>query len=146
MKYDSVALMLFLPCRVSSASQMTAAKVMDVTASIPGCAGQAADAVSAYTHVNHGGCSQISQNSEVRMSRHMETSSTTNGKNLGRPLKIEWFFLNEICTVTPLAGLLWERQFEERLLELGWEKIPNWECLFVHRKQGLLLSVYVDDI
>ena len=32
-----------------SASQMTAAKVMDVIARLPGCAGQAADAVSAYT-------------------------------------------------------------------------------------------------
>ena len=30
---------------------MTAAKVMDVIASLPGCAGQAADAVSAYTQV-----------------------------------------------------------------------------------------------
>ena len=28
----------------------------------------------------------------------------------------------------------------------GWAKIPNWECLFVHREQGLFLSVYVDDI
>ena len=28
----------------------------------------------------------------------------------------------------------------------GWEKIPNWECLFVHRGKGLFLSVYVDDI
>ena len=37
-----------------------------------------------------------------------------------------------------LAGLLWERQFEEVLLELGWEEVPNWECLFIHRKQGLL--------
>ena len=35
----------------SSASQMTAAKVMDVIARPPGCAGQAADAVSAYTLV-----------------------------------------------------------------------------------------------
>ena len=35
----------------SSASQMTAAKEMDVTARPPGCAGQAADAVSAYTQV-----------------------------------------------------------------------------------------------
>ena len=26
------------------------------------------------------------------------------------------------------------------------EQIPNWECLFVHRKQGFFLSVYVDDI
>ena len=35
----------------SSASQMTAAKVMDITSRVPGCAGQAADAVSAYTQV-----------------------------------------------------------------------------------------------
>ena len=35
----------------SSASQMTAAKIMDVTVRLPGCHGQAADAVSAYTQV-----------------------------------------------------------------------------------------------
>ena len=35
----------------------------------------------------------------------------------------------------PLAGLLWERQFEKVLLKHGWEKIPDWECLFVHREQ-----------
>ena len=46
----------------------------------------------------------------------------------------------------PLAGLLLERQFEKILLKHGWEKIPNWECLFVHREKGLFLSVYVDDI
>ena len=46
----------------------------------------------------------------------------------------------------PLAGLLWERQFEKILLKHDWEKIPNWESLFVHREKGLLLSVYVDDI
>ena len=33
----------------SSASQMTAAKVMDIISRLPGCAGRAADAVSAYT-------------------------------------------------------------------------------------------------
>ena len=37
-------------------------------------------------------------------------------------------------------------RFEEVLTELGWERVPNWECLFVHRKQGLFLSVYVDGI
>ena len=46
----------------------------------------------------------------------------------------------------PLAGLLWEREFEKILLKDGWEKIPNWECFFVHRQKGLFLSVYVDDI
>ena len=35
----------------SSAPQMTAAKVMDIMSRLPGCAGQAADAVSAYTQV-----------------------------------------------------------------------------------------------
>ena len=37
----------------------------------------------------------------------------------------------------PLAGLLWERQFEKILLKHGWEKVPNWECLFVHHQKGL---------
>ena len=46
----------------------------------------------------------------------------------------------------PLAGLLWERQFEKAVKELGWEKVSNWECSFVHRKQKLFFSVYVDDI
>ena len=35
----------------SSASQMTAAKVMDIISRLPGCAGQAADAVSAKTQI-----------------------------------------------------------------------------------------------
>ena len=35
----------------SSASQMTAAKVMNIISRLPGCDGQAADAVSAYTQV-----------------------------------------------------------------------------------------------
>ena len=35
----------------SSASQMTAANVMDIMSRLPGCSGQAVDAVSAYTQV-----------------------------------------------------------------------------------------------
>ena len=35
----------------SSAFQMTAAKIVDVIARMPDCDGQAADAVSAYTHL-----------------------------------------------------------------------------------------------
>ena len=45
-----------------------------------------------------------------------------------------------------LAGLLWERQFEKVLLEHGWGKVSNWECLFVNQARGLMLSVYVADI
>ena len=38
------------------------------------------------------------------------------------------------------------RPIEEVPLELGWEKVLNWDSLFVDRKQRFFLSVYVDDI
>ena len=49
-KHDSGSYAVFKE-QGSSASQMTAAKVMDVFARSLDCAGQAADAVSAYTQV-----------------------------------------------------------------------------------------------
>ena len=61
-KDDSGAYAVFTE-QGSSASQMTAAIVMDVIARLPECDGQAADAVSAYTPVKLGGCSQIAQKS-----------------------------------------------------------------------------------
>ena len=50
MKDDSGSYAVFTE-QGSSASLMTAAKVMDIISRLPGCAGQAADAVSAYTQV-----------------------------------------------------------------------------------------------
>ena len=50
MKDDSGSYAVFTE-QGSSASQMTAAKVMDIISRLPGCSGQAADAVSAYTQV-----------------------------------------------------------------------------------------------
>ena len=62
----------------SSASPVTAAKViMDVLARVPGCAGQAADAVSACTHVKNGGRFNIVETSQDRESRRLDTSTTT---------------------------------------------------------------------
>ena len=29
------------------------------------------------------------------------------------------------------------RPSKARSWDKGWENVPNWECLFVHRKQGL---------
>ena len=79
---------------------MTAAKVMDIIARLPDCAGQAADAVSAYTQVKMEDAPKIAQHSEVKMSRHVDTSSTTHGPNHGLTLKIHWILSNEICTDT----------------------------------------------
>ena len=49
-KYDSGSYAVFTE-QGSSASQMTAANIMDIISRLPGCEGQAADAVSAYTQV-----------------------------------------------------------------------------------------------
>ena len=61
----------------SSASQMTAAKVMDIISRLPGCSGQAADAVSAYTQAKMEDSPTLFLNSKVRMSRYLDTSTTT---------------------------------------------------------------------
>ena len=59
----------------SSASQMTAAQVMDTLTRIPGCSGQAADAVSAKTQVKMEDAPTLLKNSRVRMSRYWDTST-----------------------------------------------------------------------
>ena len=130
----------------SSASQMTAAKVMDITSRLPGCAGQAADAVSAYTQVKKEDAPKLCKipKSEcpdiwIRLPRHKWPESWSSMEDPVVPLERHLYG-------HPSAGLLRERQFEKILLKHGWEKVPNWECLFVHREKGLFSSVYVDDI
>ena len=130
----------------SSASQMTAAKIMDIISRLPGCDGQAPDAVSAYTQVKMEDAHKLLKipKSEcpdiwIRLPRHKWPKSWSSMEDPVVPLERNLYG-------HPLAGLLWERQFEKILLKHGWEKIPNWECLFAHREKGLFLSVYVDDI
>ena len=102
----------------SSASHMTAAKVMDVFARQPDCDGHAADAVSVYTQVKNRRRSEIDENSKARMSRHMDTSSTTNGPNRGQTLKNQLFLWTEICMVTSptcritVGKTIWKSSFE----------------------------------
>ena len=130
----------------SSASQMTAAKVMDIFSRLSGCAGQAPNAVSAYTQVRIEDAPKLLKipKSEcpviwIRLPRHKWPKSWSSIEDPVVPLERHLYG-------HPLAGLLWERQFEKILPKHGWEKVPNWECLFVHREKGLFLSVYVDDI
>ena len=145
-KDDSGAYAVFTE-QGSSASQMTAAKVMDIISRLPGCAGQAADAVSAYTQVKMEDAPKLLKipKSEcpdfwIRLPRHKWPMSWSSMED---PVVVP---LERNLYGHLLAGLLWERQFEKILLKHGWEKIPNWECLFVHREKGFFLSVYVDDI
>ena len=130
----------------SSASRMTAVKIMYTISRLPGCDGQAADAVSAYTQVKMEDADKLLKipKSEcpdiwIRLPRHKWPKSWSSMED---PVVL----LERNLYGHPLAGLLWERQFEKILLKHGWEKIPNWECLFVHREKGLFLSVFVNDI
>ena len=61
----------------SSASHMTAATVMDIISRLPGCDGQAADAVSAYTQVKMEDAHKFIENSKNGVSRHLDSSTTT---------------------------------------------------------------------
>ena len=90
----------------SSASQMTATKIMDIVSRLPGCDGQAADAVSAYTQVKMEDAHKLLkiQKSEcpdiwIRLPRHHDT----NGQNHGPVWKTQLFRLSGICTV-----ILWQ--------------------------------------
>ena len=130
----------------SSASQMTVAKIMDIISRLPGCDGQAADALSAYTQVKMEDAYKLLKipKSEcpdiwIRLPRHKWPKSWSSMEDPVVPLERNLYG-------HLLAGLLWERQFEKNLLKHGWEKVSNWECSFVHREKGLFLSVYVDDI
>ena len=144
-KDDSASYAVFTE-QGSSALQMTAAKVMDIISRLPGCAGQAADAVSAYTQLKIEDAPQLLKipKSEcpdiwIRLPRHKWPKSWSSMDDPAVPLERNLYG-------HPLEGLLWEMQFEKIRLKYGWEKVSNWECLFVQREKGLFLSVCVDDI
>ena len=92
----------------SLASQMTAAKIMDIISRLPGCAGQAADAVSVYTQVKMEDAHKLLKipKSEcpdiwIRLSRHKWPKSWSSMEDPVVPLERN---LYGFC----LAGLLWE--------------------------------------
>ena len=135
MKDDSGSCSVFTE-QGSSASQVTAAKVMDIISRLPGCAGQAADAVSADTQVKMENAPKLLKipKSEcpdiwIRLPRHKWPKSWSSMEDPVVPLERNLYG-------HLLTGHLWERQFEKIPLKYGWEKGSNWECLFVHREKG----------
>ena len=106
----------------SSASQMTAAKVMDIFSRLPGCAGQAADPVSAYTQVKmedaHNYWKFPDRNVQIFGYVYQSTKWPKSWSSMEDPVVP----LERNLYGHPLAGLLWERQFEKILLKYGWDK------------------------
>ena len=96
-----------------SASEMTAAKIMDVTARVPDCDGQAADATSAYTQVKMEDAPRLLKNPKsegpdvwIHFPRHKWPKSWSSREDPVVPLERNLYG-------HPHAGLLWKRQFEE---------------------------------
>ena len=100
---------------------MTAAQVMDITSRLSGCAGQAADAASACTQVMKDAPKLLKiPKSEcpdfwIRLPRCKWPKSWSTVEDPVVPLDRNLYG-------HPLAGLLWERQFEKILLKHGWKK------------------------
>ena len=91
---------------------MTAAKVTDIISRLLGCDGQAADAVSAYTQVKMEDAPTLFKNPKsecpdkwIRLPRHRWPKSWSSIEDPVVPLERNLFG-------HPLAGLLWEEQFE----------------------------------
>ena len=121
------ALTLYSQSKRSSSSQMTAAKVMHITSRLPGCGGQAAHAISAYTQVEIEDAPSLLKIPEsecpdiwIRLPKHKWPKSLSSVED---PVVL----LERNLYGHPQAGPLWERQNGKVLLENGRAKVPNWE-------------------
>ena len=126
----------------SSASQMTAAKIMDIISRLPGCDGQAADAVSAKTQVKMEDAHKLLKipKSEcpdigVRLPRHKWPKSWSSMEDPVVPLERNF-------TVIFWQDCYGKGNLRKSYGSMAGRKVP----IFVHRAKGLFLSVYVDDI
>ena len=109
----------------SSASQMTAARVLDIISGLPGCAGQTADAVSVWTQVKMEDAPTLLKipKSEcpdiwIRLPKHKWRKSWFSIEDPVVPLERNLYDHS-------LAGLSWERQFDKVPLKHGWEKVSK---------------------
>ena len=115
----------------TSASHLSAAKFLDAIA----CDGADSDAMGAYTQAPHMGDLTYVFIPRERWPKHWHQRGMR----------------NPVCKLIrnlyghPSAGLYWEKHCRKAILRCGFEPVKGWECLHMHRKKQLFLSVYVDD-
>ena len=126
----------------SSASQMTAAKVMDIISRIPGCAGQASDAVSANTQVKVEGAPTLLK---IPKSECLQifgnVYKNTNGQNHGPVWKTQVFLLSEICMVIFWQDCQKNGNLRKVLLKYGWEKFQIVNAHSLTEKMCILIRI-----
>ena len=124
--------------QASSASFVSAARVVDAVSLLPGCNGEQADGVKAYTQ-------SLLYNSKPGDQGHVDTwvmlpedqwPTSWNGK-FSRPV----VRLRLALYGHPLACAFWGRHSKEAILSVGFQPIPDWDGVFVHLELQLVLSV-----
>ena len=104
---------------------MTAAKVMDIISRLPGCAGQAADAVSAFFQVKMEDAPKLLKipksecpDTWIRLPRHKWPKSWSS-------MEDQSFLLTEICMVIFWQDYYGKGNLRKIQLQHGWEKVSN---------------------
>ena len=124
----------------TSASHLAAAKAVDAVARLPGCSGSDSDAIGAYTQVR---LDKMDDTVETWVKLPLEQL-----RKLGPGWeKIDNPYVRLLVNLYghPKAGLYWEIYSNKVLVKHGFEKVPGWESLWIHKKKQLIMSVYVDD-
>ena len=121
----------------ASASNMEAAKFMDAVARMPGNSGEDSDALGAYTQVRLADAHKflgpgVVTETWISLPPHRRPKSWDNIEDPVCPLLLNLYG-------HPIAGLLWELYQEGILINVGFEKVKSWECLYVHRAKKLFL-------
>ena len=134
-------------------------KVMDIISRLPGCARQAADAVSAYTQVKMEDAPQSLKIPKSEMSRHLDLSTTTHMTKInvqyGRPSRSSWAkSVWSSIGRTVMGKAIWENLIEIRLgegFQLGMLIRTKWKrviliCVCGWHKIGWKETKYWSDV
>ena len=127
----------------TSSAHMASTKFLDWAARLPENDGQDADAVGAYCQMLLEEAAEllgidVIPETWISLPPHKQPDSWKGIKDPVCPLVRNIYG-------HPLAGLLWEKGSQQRILRCGFEKVKGWESLYLHRKLQVFLGVYVDD-
>jgi len=139
--HDEHGLAAEFPEQGSGASFLSASKLCDAVALLPGCKGHQSDAPSAYIQSKFGTVMRgayIVTWVELPRSQWPKSWIAAGHRRPCCQLRLSLYG-------HPMSGKYWENHFTEKLKSVGFEPITGWECLFKHSDLKLILSVYVDD-
>ena len=108
----------------SSASHLSASKLLDIVSMLPGNDGGQSDAPQAYTQALFNfGSGEKAVDTWVSLPKE-EWPKEWNGRYRNPVVKLRLALYGH-----PLAGLFWERHYRQHLLEIGFQPVEGWECL-----------------